>query len=370
MLNFFTRQSTRDLYVTVDCTARPISLTGDFGEIQVAPEEFPAVELVDFAVWLLLPVAMRVGANLKVHGAGHRQTLLNAETMSQIWSCWLPGHFSNVSVSFDEAINEGPTGSPSHESNVGGLHFYSGGIDSTASIIRNRDAYGDFDLLTVHGMDYDVGSVDQFQRLIAKTNQLCNALELERKVTRHNAYSVYEKFRCNPKGHHVTHIFALTGAAFLFLDYHRYFIASDRRLDQQFAVHPWGSNTGSNRYFSDGSRALETLDDDVTRAQKMPIVASHDSALRAITVCDNKQLRPENCGKCSKCTRTKVMFFVANGSVPEIFSDMSLDRGWVDQMNLKKVNERAFFFDIISTGRRSGYGADLPGFQEACKLAT
>ncbi len=363
MLTLFSPRKSQSFDVSIQHANDTYTVQGAFGDIQISVPNAARDVCADFAAWLLLPIAMRAGANLNIRGAGHRQTLVSAEAMSQLWSCWLPQHFKAVSIAFEDIIEEPDT------PGTRGLHFFSGGVDSTASIIRNQEAHGPFDLLTVHGLEYDSDNDAHFQTHMQKTQHFCDAMALERKTCRHDAYATYRKFSCNPKGHHITHIFALMGAAFLFPEYRAYFIGSDRRLDQQFMVHPWGSNSASNRFFSDGVRKLVSLDDDLTRAQKLPIVSSVEGALRSLTVCGDKQVRPENCGECSKCTRTKTMFFVSTGSVPEIFKDMRLERAWPSQMNLKKANERAYLFDIVATGKSTGHGENLPGFADACKLA-
>ena len=86
----------------------------------------------DFAVWFFLPVAMKNGVNLHIEGEGAKSTVENARRMSEIWEYWLPTHFSSVEISFDRYREN------SHRTYTGSeeICFYSGGIDSTYTILK------------------------------------------------------------------------------------------------------------------------------------------------------------------------------------------------------------------------------------------
>ena len=58
-----------------------IELSGDFGKVLVNPSVNDAdiSKHDDFAVWLMLPVAMRIGKPLSINGSGFTDTLINAK---------------------------------------------------------------------------------------------------------------------------------------------------------------------------------------------------------------------------------------------------------------------------------------------------
>jgi 7-cyano-7-deazaguanine synthase in queuosine biosynthesis len=305
-----------------------------------------------------MPIAMRLGCNLRIEAAGTEATERNAERLSKIWARWLPGHFRPISVRFAKTAR--PT------AGVGGdICIYSGGIDSTYAMLRRHREGQRQTLLTIHGMDYRYDDRTRFADLLKKTSGFANAVGLQRIVVRTDAYRVYKQYRVNPKGSDVGHVFVLGGASFLYSErFSRAVIAADYRLDQQFDVHPWGTNAATNPLFDDGEFRLHTEDQDITRAQKCSLLLTSDEALNALTFCVDYQSRPQNCGKCQKCVRTKAMFMAGSGRIPKIFSDMSLASGCLGAFDLEKKHQRAFFFDLHETALSNGSVEAIPGLAQ------
>ncbi|WP_162917377.1 hypothetical protein [Dongia deserti] len=309
----------------------------------------------DFAAWFFLPIAMRTGKDLHVEGEGAEETAKNARRLSEIWESWLPHHFSSVNISFD-------THSPSRpRKSEKSLCFYSGGIDSTHALLTRHRAGQRQSLLTVHGLEYKLEDESKFQAFKSKVSPFSSLVGTEHIFVRTDAYATYNKCRVNLPAAHFSHIFALAGSAFLYTEnYGDIFIAADYRRDQQFITHPWGSNSATNVYFDDGCTRLVTLDDHLTRTEKMPLILSSKEALASVTFCTNNRSRPNNCGRCQKCTRTKLMFFVASGTVPEIFADPSIPSDWYSRFDLHKSYQRAFLLDIVTSAKRNSLFAHLP----------
>lgn len=310
----------------------------------------------DFAAWFFLPMAMRSGMDMSIEGEGSEETARNARRISEIWESWLPHHFNSVNVVFDHASSRrtGP--------NDRSLCLYSGGIDSTHALLTRHRSGKKQNLLTVHGLEYKVDDEMTFRAFKNKTTPFSRLVGAEHIFVRTDAYAAYGKCRVNRSGAHISHIFALAGSAFMFSEDHdNVYIAADYRLDQQFITHPWGSNSATNVYFDDGLTRLTTLDDHLTRIDKVPLILTSDEALASVTFCGNYQSRPVNCGQCQKCTRTKVMFFVATGRVPEIFADLSIPPNWHTRFDFEKSYQRAFLLDIVTSARRNHRFEQLPG---------
>jgi hypothetical protein len=313
---------------------------------------------MDFAVWLFLPIAMVQGRNIVVQGAGSEDTIKNAQALSRIWEAWMPEKFTSVSISFTETY----TGDKPRQET---LSFYSGGVDSTYSLLKRSQKGLRQSLLTVHGMDYKHDDSERFEKLKNKTRKFSEMVGDQRLFVRSNVYDVYDKYKINSKNSHITHIFALAGISFLFSEqFSKILISADYRLDQQFAVHPWGSNSFTNNYFDDGLTRLFTIDDDVTRIEKLPTLMNSDVALNALTFCVDYKSRPENCGVCSKCMRTKLMFFIVTGKVPNVFKSMDMNKSIVDTIKLTKPSERAFFIDLYQHARANDRLKDIPYLED------
>lgn len=353
----------RTLLVQVRAESGVVRVTCGDEEIRFehAHDALIAPHLGSVAAWVCLPIAMRLGRPLRVCAAGSATVQHNFLRLSEIWGRWLPGHFQRSTVSFDVVC------SPALESRVGGdLCFYSGGIDSTHALMCRQEAGLVQTLLTIHGMDYRYADTDRFDGLLAKTQPFVDWLGSNRLTVRTNAYDVYKRHKVNPPGSDVGHAFVLAASGFLFADaFERLVLAADYRLDQQFDVHPWGTNTATNRYFDDGAFAVHTVSEDVTRAEKCAHVANCPEALASLSFCVDYSARPHNCGRCQKCVRTKAMFMAASGAVPPICVDSALQPGCLDAFDLRKKHQRAFFFDLYETARRAGHVGRVPGLESA-----
>lgn len=304
---------------------------------------------LDFAAWFILPIAMRCNADILIHGAGTQETTKNANLISSIWEAWMPDHFNSINVFFTEECSV-----DDFKKDTGSLFFYSGGADSTYSLLKLAEENKSQSLLTVQGMDYTYKDEDRFNKLIEKTDRFAKEFGSQRLYIKTNAYSIYDKFKINTKSSHISHIFALTGSAFMFSEHFKnIIISSDLRLDQQFLVHPWGSNSATNKFFNDGSTSLQTVDDDVTRSDKMKKLQSSEVALSSLSFCIDYKSRPENCGVCSKCMRTKLMFLAATGRVPKIFNSIKIDATLIEKINLSKKSEVASFIDLYNCAKNN-----------------
>lgn len=356
--------SNQVLDVSINPVAHGVRVTSHDDNIDIllkSPHEIPDAQMAaDFAAWLFLPLGMVRNENLRIHACGSAVTCENARKLAEIWASWMPERFSAIEVSFD-----GET-APSQGQRTGrDLCFYSGGVDSTYSLMNRHRIGLKQSLLTVHGMDYAFGDDQRFAELMKKTSPFAQLVSEDWIQVQTNAYQVYDRYKINTPTSHVTHIFALTGVAFLFSQiFSNIIIAADYRLDQQFAVWPWGSNSATNPLFSSGTTSLTTHGDDVTRAEKMATLHTSPEALASLSFCVDYGHRPHNCGVCSKCMRTKLMFFAATGTVPSIFRSLEIDPAAVRTINLKRKSELAFFLDLYGMAKETSRLAEMPYLEE------
>jgi hypothetical protein len=319
----------------------------------------------DFAAWLFLPIAMRKGCPLHIEGTGSSTTIRNAEKLSRIWQAWVPGHFDKVRVSFSKVV-EVETPEPGSGRD---LCFYSGGLDSTYSILERCLSGSEQDLLTVHGMDYKPGDDARFARFLEKTGAFARSASRERITVQLDAYPLYNRHKVNFPNHHISHIFALAGAGFLHAkDYARIRIAADSTTAEVILTMPWGSNSLTNPLFDSGDKRLETDSDQVTRCEKTSLLLASKQALEALTFCVDYKSRPENCGACTKCQRTKLMFLARTGTVPDIFMDKSIPFDWLRALQFEKSERQGIYlFDIINVATEFGNCDLLPDFDRNSK---
>jgi hypothetical protein len=344
--------------VSVQRSPQSIRLVGPDDVIQVWIDGVDRINQVrnDFAAWYFLPIAMRAGRDLRIEGEGSEETIRNARRMSEIWETWLPHHFTAVNVSFDTVSPRRAVDGHRKRS----LCCYSGGLDSTHALLTRHRAGETQDLLTLHGMDYRLEDKEKFEAFKDKIAPFSRLVGDGHIFVSTDAHASYRTRRINKWGH-FSHIFVLAGSGFLFSEeYDDILIAADYRIDQQFIAHPWGSNGATNIYFDDGHTRLTTLEGNLSRTEKTAMILTSKEALQSVSFCSVYQWRPNNCGRCQKCMRTKVMFFVATGSVPEIFAEQSIPPSWFKHFDLTKRHQAAFLLDIISCAKRTGRLAQLP----------
>ena len=344
-----------------------ISLAGDTISIEPDNGVPPNRHRLDFAAWLMLPIAMRRGVDLHVEGAGSEATVRNANRLAEIWSRWLPRHFKPIKTSFAEHWSVGQA-----DSGHGDLCLYSGGVDSTYALLKRFRAGHRQSLLTVHGMEYRHADQEGFEALLAKTSPFAALVGDRRLLIRTNAKEVYKRHRVNPnKESDIGHSFLLAAATFLHSEsFGRAVIAADYRRDQQFEVFPWGTNAATNPCFDDGVFALHTESEDVSRAEKCEDLLSCPEALISLTFCVDRAARPHNCGRCQKCIRTKAMFVAATGRLPPLCADSSLGPDCLQAFDLRRRHQRAFFFDLYETARRRGSVDSIPGLEPLYRMVS
>jgi hypothetical protein len=177
-----------------------IAARGDGIEVNFAVEgiDLPPKADANFAVWGLLPLAMEDGFNLHINRPIDPLVAANAERVSEIWETWVPNRYRSIKVSGEGGWSRGPSKRQNR------VQLFSGGIDSTYSVWKNRDSGY---VATVCGVDKtDESNIGQ---LVAKTEPLIEALNYRRIVIRTNAQR-------EPSA--ITHAFTLAGSLFLLSD--------------------------------------------------------------------------------------------------------------------------------------------------------
>lgn len=301
----------------------------------------------DFAVWASLPIAMRYGGVLQVNGATSTAARQNAENLSVIWSTWMPQLFRPVRV-----VSQG---FPEPELKRSGkdLMLYSGGVDSTFALQRYVESGNPApDLLTIQGMDYRRQDHERFQKLQERTARFRKRYAGESIEVRSNAATVMRRFGVSSS---IGHGFQLFSTLFLFDHaYDQGLIAADFTTDQDYLTIPWGTNSLTNPMFVGGRMKIVTLSNDVTRGEKLRSLHSDEMSLRTLSFCKNYSVRPDNCGTCSKCVRTKAMFHAAGLEIPKIFLIDGFDSNDLRFLDLSKPIEVAFCADVLNLARESG----------------
>lgn len=353
-INVYSFQENNEVYLSSGSETFYFDCSGD---------ATPDIEFLDFAAWIFLPIAMSKNKNLIIHGKGTLITKRNSERLSDIWACWLPKKYSLINVEFSEYRESAAKNEKQKQ-----LLLFSGGVDSTYAIL-NKNFKNKPDLLTIQGMDYKISDEDRFNKAIEKTNILAGEYADKRTAVRSNAYDIYKEFNIAPR---LSFVFVLASASFLFIKkYASVTMASDFALYQQFEELPYGSSIATDQLYDSGDFSLETFGNDVNRAQKLPSILENKAALLSLSLCKDKKIRPENCGVCSKCTRTKYMMLATIGTIPtEIFIDPNLDQNIKINFNANEDKQDAYIKSTYTAGFRNNNLDKIPNIVEEYKRIT
>jgi hypothetical protein len=254
-----------------------------------------------FVAGLLIP-AMAVGEDLIVE-APVSPTLLNKVDSIQSWlRAWRPGlHPARVEAAVAEPVPAGD--------GVG--LFFSGGIDSYHSLLRNmqehpagKDAITH--LIFGYGIDtrygYDRRYMDRVSPFIQSIAEATGKRVVILESNLRQAFSA--------TGWMLYHGSALiSGALCLAPLFNRVLVAGSWATTYLI---PWGSHPELDPLWS--TDAVEIVHDsvDCTRLEKVVTqVGRSELALRTLRVCFEVEQQPRNCGRCPKCIETMLILHIA-----------------------------------------------------------
>jgi len=297
-----------------------------------------------FAVWGLLPLAMEEGFDLCINQPIDPEVAANAERLSRIWEMWVPSRYRSVKVSGGGGWSE------VRHPRLPLVHLFSGGIDSTFSLLRNQDPKGNGFAATVCGVDLIEES--NLARLVDKTEPLLKSLGYRRIIIRNDVHR-------EPSA--LTHGFTLASCLFLLSGlFEEGTIAADSTHVEDMATVPWGTNHVTNEYFAGSNFSVRTVGADMRRTEKIAAIAAAGLDLHSLSFCRKRHTLPANCGTCRKCIRTKAMFLVATGNIPEIFVDSSFNDTLMKR-TFQKYSHRVHLFDIYFQAKDRGIENEVPG---------
>jgi hypothetical protein len=261
--------------------------------------------LADPFVCALQFPAMRSGATLVVHGPVSRVLLRNLEQFQDVWRAWAPQHVTAAPMRVDREVEGGPT---SHDS----VMLFSGGLDSSFSVYRHhrrlmgrrsrRIAAG----LMVLGFDIFHPEINEFRGAFENSRQMLESLGID-------LWSVWTNFRDVVVDWEQGHGTGIAACVHCFGGrFGSGLVAATASLGGS-ALRPWGSHILTDRLLgSDRVQMITDGADNMGRMTKVSLVAQWPEAMSRLRVCHESLQRDRNCGVCTKCVMTSLMF-LANG---------------------------------------------------------
>jgi hypothetical protein len=243
----------------------------------------------------LLPAMVWREEKLHIDAPVSATLLANLPAIQDIYQAWVP-HARRVSVQAAEVIDDRDQRAGLAS---GSASFFSGGVDSLFTLIKNRGTLTHMILL--HGFDVALCEENYFGALRARAEMVAGAfgkrLIAVRTNVREFCFQKYEQWGyyygavlaaislCLSGSHSAVRI----GSGYSFNDLVPH--GSHPLLDPLWS-------TGALRIVHDGAES--------TRMRKVEVIAREPAALRMLRVCREQPESEMNCGQCEKCLRTMV----------------------------------------------------------------
>lgn len=300
----------------------------------------------------LLLAAMRRGARLVIDGQVSAALLRATPTIMEIFE-----QASPVIGRPMRAVGIEAAGRPPQPRGPAAGAFFSGGIDSFYTVLRNVARYGLDDprrlthLIAVHGFDVRLGDTALFAQVQERLTSAARDLGALLVPVRTNARDVVHGIPWD-----YAHGAAMVGSGLaLGRLLHTCYIAgaNSMRTSGFYGTHPgldplW--STEATEFVNDGPMLGKLV--------KAPVVLESPVALRTLRVCWENRGGAYNCGQCEKCLRTMVVLTLcgALGRVQTL-------PGVVDAEAIARLSIPPFLFNLWTGLRRqlaaTGRGVDL-----------
>jgi hypothetical protein len=281
----------------------------------------------------LIP-AMVVGDRLRIEDAlpVSPKFLRAMETMQAVVNAWNP-RFRRIEI-------ETQTVAPACcASGVGA--FYSGGVDSSFTVLRRLDEI-EF-LILINGFDFQ-SDASTFARVVERNRRYCDRLGKELLVAETNYYDFGRRYRVT----RAASCGGLLASVASGLGLRQVHIASSY---DYLDLPAYGSHPLLDPLWS--TEAAEFIHDDaeVCRTSKLEFVAQHAEALENLHVCWRDPV--ENCGDCSKCLRTMICLRLLGYDESRLFPrQLTMDN--IARFPIDSASARGFAADNLQLAIRVG----------------
>lgn len=264
-------------------------------EIHFKTTSGPLNENADHLIPLTLLTTMVTGESLEIEGSVSPMLMSNLPQIQSILRAFTRIHQQDlpaieVSVSA-QAVQKLPEGR-------GRALFFSGGVDSTFSAIRDRDKLDA--LVFIHGFDLDVRD-EEWRRLAAERVRNSAAaiglplIEVETTMSRFIGRATSWRVAYGP---------ALATIALLLQPMFREMNFSAGRAYSRLSA--TGSHPMLDPLWSTEGMEVVHSGGDMERWQKIAYLADNPIAQKHLRICFERKSVPYNCGECGKCTTTMI----------------------------------------------------------------
>ena len=295
----------------------------------------------------LLP-AMKLKADIIVHGSISQELLANLNELQYVWHKWCPETYFLVDIAVGHIVK--------NELRVdGAVVAFSGGADAQFTAYRHatgKAGYSTQSLLAgvlVHGFDIPLSDTKGFLGAAKMASEVLEDLNVNLLTVKTNIRELWEI--------NWEYYFAAAVASVL-SGFEKYagigLVGSSEPYDALLT--PWGSHPITDPLLSTGSFKIIHDGAGFSRSEKIEILSDWDLGVKKLRVCWAGGNHDSNCGKCEKCIRTRLNFLLADVANPACFNDplkASRFKSIILSSEGARAEWRQIRDDIKSTGKGS-----------------
>jgi hypothetical protein len=320
----------------------PVSVGGEGYVIRYRCSRGPIADGAESLLIALLLPAMKHG--LTIHSASPVSSRLmqSIPAIQDTFKMWNP-EFQKVAL--DVSVRESPL--PSVAKGVGA--FFSGGVDSFYTLLKNHDEITA--LIFVQGIEKHLADNSLLRSKVTSSIREAAAklgkalIEVET-----NLRPFSDRYTSWGEVYHGAGLASV--ALLLSQQFRKVYIPSSHTYPQPF---PWGSDPLLDPMWS--TEATEIVHDgsEAARVEKVRFIASNNVVREHLRVCLNRNGNGKyNCGTCGKCMRTMISLHIAGAlehcrTFPE-----PLRIGAVARIHIPDVRTRSYTEEILSAAERWG----------------
>jgi len=296
-------------------------IRGGWGDGQVSVEATVPLAPEPVDGWLVgaLPMAMRIGGQLTADAPVDPVLRDNVERAAALLHSWYP----RLTVPDIQVASRPGNATPA----AGVGCFFSGGVDSFYSALKNRDRITH--LIFVIGFDIDVDNTELASEALAGARQAATTLGLP-------LVEVHTDVR-HLVNQHVDWGTEAHGAALAMIGHMlapalgRVIIPASYHVEHLF---PWGSHPQLDPLWNSSKVTFEHHGHHATRPEKVAFIAEQPAAMEHLRVCWENPGNAYNCGRCEKCIRTMINLHVVGAAGRCTTLPSVLDAGAVQRLRL------------------------------------
>lgn len=312
------------ILLTAECTLRKFGADTVYFKFDKKYKDFIAVDASPFAAALLIP-AMKLGQDLHIEGEISEQLYQGMQKIMKIVLTWDLG-LKPISITVDTLTKK-----DTHNTATRKASFFSGGVDSFYTYLKNKEGGKKMDyLIMANGYDISVKNRKLWKMAResvenATKNEGVDIIEVESNI----------RILIDPIMDWSYTFGGCLAALGLCLrkELKDVFIASAYSYDQ---LKPDGAHPDIDHLWSTESLSFHHDGAETGRLEKTMFISKYPEVLKNLRVCFRNKKSQFNCGSCDKCMRTMISLYIANVLERSETFPRTID---VEQVKKLKINQ-------------------------------